>query len=197
MQLIPAALGFLQFAETPFIGSRTQVSDIQDPSEKAKARLWQEPFRAVLNSHVKDGVSTAKAATEIDNSLPVQIKSRSGQGQVTILGVMVFGAPYAEETEDRLRRRYAVLTGLGQRDYVPDDPEHLDFMRIDDGSAEISMSNIMPFEWFSHCRDDATGSKDSVLVLWINDNVFAGKPIAGAWWLTAWACKRKGNSKTT
>ena len=173
--LILAALGFLQFTEMPFVGSRPDVSEIREPSEKAKARLWQEPFRAVLDYHAKAG---NKAATEIDNSLPAQIGLRAEKGRVTILGVMLFGAPYAEETEDRLRRRYAVLTGLGQRDYVPDDPEHLDFMRIDSLSAEISMSNILPFEWFSHRSDDPAGNSDSVLVLWMNDDVFAGKPLA-------------------
>ena len=176
--LILAALGFLQFTEMPFVGSRPNVSEIHEPSEKAKARLWQEPFRAVLDYHARAGDSAQAASTTpgIDNSLRTQIGHRAGKGRVTILGVMVFGAPYAEETEDRLRRRYAVLTGLGQRGFVPDDPEHLDFMRIDDGSAEISMANIMPFEWFS--TNDAQGSRDSVLVLWINDDVFAGRPLA-------------------
>ncbi|MCK9295588.1 MAG: hypothetical protein M0P70_10950 [Desulfobulbaceae bacterium] len=178
--LLLAALGFLQFSDMPFVGSRPDVSDIRDPAEKPKARLWQEPFRAVLDYHAKAGDSAANEAAGIGNSLQAQIGRRAGKGRVTILGVMVFGAPYAEETEDRLRRRYAVLTGLGQRDYVPDDPEHLDFLRIDNGSAAISMSNIMPFEWFSRTSDDAAGNRDSVLVLWINDDVFAGAPLPGA-----------------
>lgn len=33
--LILAALGFLQFTEMPFVGSRPDVSEIHEPSEKA------------------------------------------------------------------------------------------------------------------------------------------------------------------
>lgn len=191
--LILAALGFLQFTEIPFVGSRPEISEIHQPTKKTKARLWQEPFRAVLEFRAKADktaqtmsnfgrptlLDTVEKTTDIDNSLEGQIARRAGEGRVTILGVMVFGALYAEETEDRLRRRYAVLTGLGKKDYVPDDPEHIDYIRLDYGGGGISMTNIMPFEWFtkSSGMDDENG-RDSVLVLWLNDDIFSGKPLA-------------------
>lgn len=185
--LILAAFGFLQLTEIPFVGSRPKVSEVHEPTEMANARLWQEPFRAVLDYQSKITADGSKAGdsckhrhytgTKYD-SLRDQINARSDGGEVTVLGVMVFGSPYAEETEDRLRRRYAVLTGLGQRNFVPDDPEHIGFVRTDDEPAEISMSNIMPFEWFSRSGGGAKNPTDSVLILWLNDNMFAGKPLS-------------------
>ena len=196
--LVLATLGFFHFAEIPFVGPRPQVSEIHDPTEMTKARLWQDPFRAVMDYHAKAGerrLSSRSAGLPLKygsrfcvldpseklkkarSSLREQIENRASEGRVTVLGVMVFGAPYAEETEDRVRRRYAVLTGLG-KDYVPDDPEHIGFIPIDCETDEISMSNIMPFEWFSHRRENGKSARDSMLVLWINDDAFKGKPLS-------------------
>lgn len=183
--LILAAFGFLQFAELPFVGPRPHVSEVHDPTEKVKARLWQDPFRAVMDYYAKAGPEQKNAGqfssadvSEVlrvfETSLREQIERKSQDGRVSVLGVMVFGAPYAEETEDRVRRRYAVLSGLG-RDYVPDDPEHIDFIGIKKDTNEICMSKIMPFEWFSLKNDQK--AKDSVLVLWINDDEFRNHPL--------------------
>jgi hypothetical protein len=173
--LVLAALGFLQFAELPFFGSRPEVPEILEPSEKVNARLWQDPFSAVLNHYKKAKSSLEGSARPVGGataSLREQIDSRSGKGgRVTVLGVMVFGAPYAEETEFRRRWRYAVLSGIDESGYVPEDSEHIDFIRIEAGNDDISMANILPFEWLKN----ETG--DSVLVLWINENVFCDHPL--------------------
>ena len=43
---------------------------------------------------------------------------------------MVPGAPYAEDTEIRMRMRYAVLSGLSRVGFIPEDPEHIEFIQI-------------------------------------------------------------------
>jgi hypothetical protein len=187
-----AALGVITFTSVPFKGSRPSVPEVREPSEKVRARLWQDPFLAVLD-HAKaheggegkagqfglldKGLNRMKA----NGSLAKQIKERSEKGKVTVLGVMEFGAPYAEETEMRIRSRYAVLSGLRRSGFVPEDPEHVDFITVaagaDKNPGKVSLSNIMPFEWLTKPERDSKSRNDSVLVLWINDDVFQEMPL--------------------
>ena len=87
---------------------------------------------------------------------------------------MVPGAPYAEDTEIRMRMRYAVLSGLSRVGFIPEDPEHIEFIKINT-SDNIALSNIMPLEWLTHTEKKGG---DSVLVLWINDNFFQKSPLS-------------------
>ena len=184
--LLLAALGFFRFTELPFTGPRPNIPEVLE-SEKVKARLWQDPFMAVM-AFPEKGVSPRSAGnfgllqfenkmedTKTGKCLKTQIADKSKECPVTVLGVMVFGSPYAEETEDRVRRRHAVLTALGKAGYVPDDPEHIDFIRVGDYTGKPSISTIMPFEWFSLISGGHL--EGSVLVLWINDNVFNETPL--------------------
>jgi hypothetical protein len=124
-----AALGVIVYNKVPFKELRP-VSEINELSEQVRARLWQDPFSVVF-----DYVQQAKRETEkgpafkgsfLTNHREMQfietggktgvlcetIKKRLDEGKITFLGVMVFGGPYADDTELRIRRRYAVLSGL-------------------------------------------------------------------------------------
>jgi hypothetical protein len=207
-----ATLGVIVYTQAPFQGTRPSVPEIQEPSAKIRARLWQDPFQAVLD-HAKSGevtnqgdrsksqpaetqggkkklivqknknpkdvsascLSLAKAQA-LEGKLKEEIKQK---GDVTVLGVMVLGGPYGDDTELRLRMRYAVLAALDVLNYKPEDAEHIDFLQLCPSTPEdqqakniVSLSTIVPFEWL--VSDD---QQKSVLLLWLNDDMFREAPL--------------------
>jgi len=180
--IILAALGVTMFGQ-PFKSSRPFVSEHRESYEQVSARLWQDPFHAILDS-VKDGrepQSDRQCRIAFDGeqqlSMPSKdLKKIKGRKEVTILGVMVPGQPYFEDTETRMRYRYAVLSGLSRVGFIPEDPEHIQFIRFNKigSSQEITLSNIMPFEWLTYKGKE----ENSVLVVWINDSVFQDELIS-------------------
>jgi len=196
-----AALGVITFTNIPFHVTRPSVPEVREPFEKVRARLWQDPFLAVID-HVKSQEKSAsmgksgqfglldksKNDMTAEGSLAKQIKGKLEKGKVTVLGVMEFGAPYAEETEMRIRNRFAVLAGLRRLGFVPEDSEHLDYIKVaanEVSSSQPSLSTIMPFEWLRLVSGDkepkgekgSRQEKDYVLLLWINDDVFQSAPL--------------------
>jgi hypothetical protein len=179
--IILAALGVTMFVQ-PFKGTRPFVPELRESYEKVNARLWQDPFRAVLDS-VRDGKEPkssgqfdirGKAENKKEWRRLESLTSKTGKKKpVIVLGVMVPGAPYAEDTEIRMRLRYAVLSGLSRVGFTPEDPEHIGFIQVD-SSTNITLSNIMPFEWLTHMEKEM----NPVLVFWINDNVFEKSPLS-------------------
>jgi hypothetical protein len=184
-----AALGVIVYNPAPYKGIRPSVPVIQEPSEKIRARLWQDPFQAVLDQEktsqadkkpdqtkpapgAKSSVAPCISITKspgLEKKLTEEINKKK---DVTILAVMVLGGPYDADIEFRIRQRYAVLAGLNVLGYHPDDPTHIDFLRICQLPAEnkqdtkLSLTNIIPFEWLS---DD---QNKSVLLLWLTDESF-------------------------
>jgi hypothetical protein len=179
--IILAALGVTMFTQ-PLKGTRPSVPELRESYKKINARLWQDPFRAVMDS-VKDrkepkgdgqfdiyGKPENRQKWESLKSLDSKIKEMK---RITVLGVMVPGQPYFEETETRLRYRYAALSGLSRVGFIPDDPQHIRYVRLAP-SKEITLSNIMPFEWLTHTKN----RKDSILVVWVNNSVFRDDPLS-------------------
>jgi hypothetical protein len=187
MMALFTALGIIVYTKAPLKGVRPSIPEIQERSQKIRARLWQDPFQAVLDqAKTKDGAKPAglclfKEAILMEIApLQEEINQHvNEQKKITVLGVMVFGGPYAEEMELRLRQRYAVVSALGRLKFVPQDSEHLGFIRIFpsqkecvEAQNEISLSTILPFEWFV-----SEGQEEGVLLLWINDDAFREKTI--------------------
>ncbi len=85
------------------------MPEVRESYEKVNARFWQDPFRAVLNS-AKEGDPEPDAVC--DFSVPHEkaicpLQQNIGKKEnVTVLGVMVPGVPYDNDTEMRLRMRY-------------------------------------------------------------------------------------------
>jgi hypothetical protein len=105
------------------------------------ARLWQDPFDAVNKGAPKQDLAIKvadKASLQALLNAPQQqpqpsstqpdlCQATPAADPVTVMAVMVNGAPYAEAAESRRRTRYAVISGLGRSAYVPLDREHLDY----------------------------------------------------------------------
>ena len=169
------ALGAILYSMTPLQGTRPNIPEIREEvSTKVRARLWQDPFRAVLDDpHAKESAGCSEVCFSKEalcekgpgeKPLLKKIEARLKDGKtVTVLGIMVFGGPYAEDMEMRIRHRYAVLSGLLRLGCRPEDPDHISFLKTD--NKIVSLRNIIPYEWVMNEQDD-------VLVLWINNDAF-------------------------
>ena len=186
-----AAMGVMVYTQAPYKGIRPSVPEIREPSEKVKARLWQDPFQAVLDYEKAQPagqkpdlaksapgpqgspfpcISITKSSVSLEKKLLDEI---SWKKEVTVLAVMVSGGPYDDDIEFRIRHRYSILAALNVLGYHPDDPTHIDFLRICPLSAEnqpdagqVTLTNIIPFEWLSNDQNQ------SILLLWLTDDSF-------------------------
>ncbi|MEN6623190.1 MAG: hypothetical protein ABFD50_16785 [Smithella sp.] len=184
-----AFIGFSFYSQTPLTSTRPHSAEIQfEPYEKVTARLWQDPFSAVLE-HLKKNKINANVETiylcassvnkydrKINYFMARQIKEKEKQKEkVTVLGVMIPGTEYTEDGEARIRQRYAVLAGLRNQHFLPKDSEHIQyaFLKINnEPNSSTNLINILPYEWFSK-----VGEKEHVLVLWLNEKTFQDYPL--------------------
>ncbi len=150
------------------------------------ARLWQDPFEAVKNAPATPAPATeslavsglaGRAAFQVRIDRPASPPSRespacdtglAGNG-ARVMAVLVNGAPYSEAAEDRRRTRYAVLSGLARRGFVPHDREHLGVVQARLAGRALAV----PFEWY--VRADGA----AILLLWINEIPIRDRPLAG------------------
>ena len=214
--LLFAALGVIVYTQAPFKGTRPSVPSTPESSEKIRARLWQDPFQAVLDGvkvrkagqpdQVKDRQETEEKKAKAPGK-PMETKkegtafcmdltlSPAAAGRlvelqkdiekkinknrvVTVLGVMVQGGPYDDDLEFRICQRYAVLSGLDVLGLQPEDPTHIDYLRIcpastpQQGNEPATLLNIIPFEWL-----ESDEQQTSVLLLWLNELSFKETPL--------------------
>ncbi|QBQ55269.1 hypothetical protein [Nitrosococcus wardiae] len=128
--------------------------------------------------------------------------------EIIVMPIMVYGGPYAESVETRRRRRYAALSALAVSDYMPLDSQHLGYFQIpwasklefrhsqespkgnsDKLSCPIQLTEMtsggektlkVPYEWleWNEIKYEPSSSQPPVLVLWLNDYLFADCPLA-------------------
>jgi hypothetical protein len=144
--LAVAAIGaaYIGLKRPPLDVLRPDGSDrpLHDPRgiQDVAARLWQDPLDAVSRTAQEEEKDPAQATHRVLHSLS-EFKKTVENAQL-ILGVDLSGAPYAEEAEGRRRSRYAVLAALNAAHYVPDDEEHIGYVRIDN-----VQQNQLRMEW--------------------------------------------------
>jgi hypothetical protein len=154
--------------------------------QDVEAREWEDPFTAVAAARsadaraqpAKSDQSSPSTAEPIDdlNRLRDDVRTHP-HDPLLVLGVMVPGAPYADDVENRRRTRYAVLAGLSSSGYAPDDNEHVGYTSLalppDTASREIAA-----FEWFHSEPTAGSGAQHStVLVLWLDQDNFRDAPL--------------------
>lgn len=89
--------------------------------ENILARMWQDPFQAVENP-VKNFEATKKKSGISDEFQTPEFGKDIKN--ILILPFMITAERYAENFEDRLQSRYAVLSALHVAGYIPKDAEH-------------------------------------------------------------------------
>ncbi|HEX8522765.1 MAG TPA: hypothetical protein VF669_10950 [Tepidisphaeraceae bacterium] len=102
-------------------------------SQDVDARLWQDPFAAVLTTTSAGACPLDPTSSHSAESLRAQISHNLGcrPHQVLMLMVMVQGGPYPELREMRLRTRAGVVQALGRCGYEPVDTQHVGYMKLD------------------------------------------------------------------
>jgi hypothetical protein len=147
------------------------------------ARLWQDPFvatRGAAKAPAKPGAVRRPVGVDEIVSEYLKVQRSSAGLQIEILAVMVSGGRSADDAEGRLRTRYAVVSGILESDYAPDDPENLGLAVIPVPQPASPSQKIfsVPFEWYSCSPVGAAPAAAScgkpekrLLVLWINDTV--------------------------
>jgi len=149
--------------------------------QDVRARLWQDPFEVVPRPAKRETTQQRQDRMQQDRlhepaTLARQLDEAIATpgARVTLLGVMVFGSPYAEDVELRRRMRYAVLSGLAARHYVPDNSGALGYVWTEDAwtktapaedagqvstrtgddpkeieAKRIRLPDVVPYEWFT------------------------------------------------
>src|SRR5262249_1110886 len=156
--------GYLGF-QTPLNSSRPDGADIQNAGSveegKVRARLWEDPLAAI---HKSGKIKASQA--------PIL---RPDQRPLTVLFVMIPGGPYPEDTEQRLRTRYAVLSALDLAGYVPSDGQYIGYARFaqEEPLLERGQPLVVPFERLDPDTRTHGVNARSILVVWLSDESFS------------------------
>ena len=142
------------------------------------ARLWQDPLEAVKRAEAesnKDSKSpSANDAIEEDLHKPASflawINRSKGKSRL-VMPVMVFGGPYAEDAEQRRRTRYAVLSGLRESGFEPDNSRSIGYARLSGRKV------LVPFEKWTRIGVNRSPWEE-VYVLWVNEESLGLSPLA-------------------
>ncbi len=200
--LILAALGSFLWKGAPLETSRPSSDPTrqfeQSRAQNVPARLWQDPFKAVY-LHEHNAISAGTAPQNYITPVKKVFASVTQNSGVTLLLVQLNPGAYAELEERRRRRRFAVLSGLGDEHFVPQHPESLSVFLQPNTDSKIKECSpdskdgavfkecySVPYEWYAY-EDPNTGSKvDSntdkahrVLVMWLDESQFVEEPLTG------------------
>ena len=142
------------------------------------ARLWQDPLEAVKRAEAesnKDSKSPpANDAAEEDRHKPgsflAWINRSKGKSRL-VMPVLVFGGPYAEDAEQRRRTRYAVLSGLRESGFEPDNSRSIGYARLSGRKV------LVPFEKWTRIGVNRSAWEE-VYVLWVNEESLGLSPLA-------------------
>ena len=138
--LVLVALGAFWAKDFPLQGSRPNSqqsrSDKNQSLQDVDARLWQDPLAVIERADAADR-DKARSGGHDDIHSPCAIgakladrgggDNKTAVNELTILAVMVPGGPYSENAESRGRTRYAVVSGLRTKEFVPDNEDHLGY----------------------------------------------------------------------
>jgi hypothetical protein len=185
--VIVGLAGALAVSQHPFQDVRPGDSAVPvyrhapSQSQDVEARQWEDPFSAVAIA--RRNIDPAKeASTTTSNVLPRNVerlatdRKKYPDSPVLVLGAMVPGAPYADDIEKRRRTRYAILAGLFQGNYVPDDAEHIGFIelsKMNTGQAH----GIAAYEWLHQESPAAAPNAPRILLMWLDQDGFQDKPL--------------------
>ena len=189
-----------------FIASRQVSSDrpvspaesgaISFNDQQVPARLWEDPLCWTTNQvQAEDEAAFALLRRQIAGRAPTGLKP-------TLLPVFIYGGPYGEDRESRIRSRYAVISALGESGYAPEDATHIGAIEIAwptsgdlksgpltnaDSLLQLSAApgspNRLPvaFEWYRSRVFNGGGKpapEQRVLVLWLDEEQFQDNPLA-------------------
>ncbi|UVT18590.1 MAG: hypothetical protein H8K03_12215 [Nitrospira sp.] len=173
----------------PLISSRPVMLGTSDKrvihgDDRVQARLWEDPFEAVQihREKEKDEQQHSSCGSNSSNHHDIACLAwLTGNSPSQVLAIISDGSPYAESVESRLQQRYALVAGLNQADYLPENPELIRFIlwpeqnacSKNEGGHCYWTNTAAPIEVFRK------GNSNSVLlVLWLKDQDLGPKPLS-------------------
>jgi hypothetical protein len=167
--------------------------------QDVEAHLWEDPLQAVAQFRdrkrqeaVREG-QLRRTKKEVPASDPVppddthnieaDLKAwlqlmmcapeADDRHTVRLLMPMLMGERNEESAEMRRRTRYAVVSGLINAGYDPDDSNAIGYAYVPARlRKQIFVPETLPFEWFERPRADRLDKKEWVLVLWLDATIF-------------------------
>ena len=142
--------GFYFFhREAPLVDMRpiadARLEEQQGPQE-VEARLWQDPIGAVEKFRDRSGTREAEQKCQGLEAPPCKLPLDKNDKKTLVLGITVPGAPYPEDVERRRRTRYAVLAGLKQSGFAPEDRRHIHYFVWSQSPSPASFLSETPSE---------------------------------------------------
>ncbi|UOA07487.1 hypothetical protein [Methylobacter sp. S3L5C] len=189
--VVLAILAGLIFTDSlPYQDERPSSHSLQTnyiAAQDVDARLWQDPFAAidsaseemkaekiVIVANPNDKTLRQDAIKQVtrlsSHSLDQIYKGKkfvAGE-EITILAVTLPGDSYQEAAEQRMRRRYAVLSALANQGVAPQDEQHIGYFHPD---PDNGLQKKVAFEWWSQPDD-----KKQVLLIWVDESSLLGCP---------------------
>jgi hypothetical protein len=171
----------------PFLGSKVHHHSMSE--EDVDARMWQDPFQAVeqfIKSHPKGDDHKVESPLvrwrKFKDNLERKSSALGKSEKIIVLGVMVSSGAYFVNAEDRIRTRYAVVSGLASSGYQPENSEYIGYLSGKEmhhvhGTAiehkqHHHLPERLPYEWFIKEDKGGRSKVDHVLVLWLDDRHF-------------------------
>lgn len=206
---LAALYGWLTF-QPPLDSARLTTEDNPYPRppvpqhfKSVHARLWEDPLRAAGRGEPSDSSSAEDADSLLmrwiaprgstgdrEAAWKVLDAVRPESGEMLILPVLLPGGPSTDDSEQRKRIRYAVLSALntcGFRLSFPDRMTYVDVpVAVQVAGSRLPPKRIrVPTKLFAldHTEpffddEDGDGPKDrKALVLWINESQLGSKPL--------------------
>ncbi|MFV1984743.1 MAG: hypothetical protein ACC657_14455 [Thiohalomonadales bacterium] len=201
--LLLAALGTFIWNSVPLDSARpngkNKIDQAQSQHRKISAKLWQDPFSA-LSAHIqiikakkpeqtKNNQKRDKNTDEIQNCNLNSITENSihetgiKNKSIMVIAIMLSPGNEPEKVEKRRRRRYAVVSALGESGFIPEESNTLHYCNLTkklDGK-EIGTSITVPFEWYVPDPLKSQNAPnlpiaDKIFVMWVEENYFAERP---------------------
>jgi hypothetical protein len=156
--------------------------------QDVESRLWQDPLEAVQAADREQGAAKEAgtggqvigpcgypaAYCHSSEWLRKEIGKQNTGEKTLVLPVMIFGGPYAEDSEDRRRNRYAVLSNLIDSGYQPIYSRGIGYVRFGNAMAQThGFPRLVPFErWERLAGAGSAPGFDHVYVLWLTEESF-------------------------
>ena len=204
--LLLAAIGAFAWRSAPLESVRPTTESAEQPEilleGQVPARLWQDPLKALQHYQPDLDIQASKQRKGLREEIK-ELVEQAENTRITVLSVMVTPGAYSELEERRRRRRYAVLAGLGDSGFVPQDAEALGVLSVGLQSQTVHdlepkgerattaslKTFLIPYEWYEF-EDSKTGLplrkdqdtknylREKVLLLWLDESRFRDQPFA-------------------